>query len=197
MKFNEITDLDSITDLIYKDFSYLEETINLRYFTKKRRMIRDELIEEWLGNNEYSFDYDHMKINIEEKVYYFSGSYSGYKIAFIKSLDKVGIDIEMYKNISSNNTHLFISKDEISNLSSKFDSFSPLEKSTLIWCIKESVGKLFNVGLSKGFDSFKLRKRDKIHYLGTSLNLPHDHSINIFFKMFNDFCIVFAKFENN
>ena len=194
VQLNEITDLANEASLIYKDFSYLEETTDLRHFNRNRRMVRDEMIKEWLGNQRYSIDYSRMKISIEGKEFNFSGSYSSYKIVFIKSLAKVGIDIEMYKKISPDNIHLFASKDELNNLSSEFESFSALEKSTLIWCIKESVGKLFDIGLSKGFDAFKLRKRGKI-YLATILNLSCEHGIKIFYKMFDEYCIVFAKFQ--
>ena len=193
VQFNEINDLTSMANLVYKDYSHLKEAIDIRHFNKKRRMVRDDLLKKWLNNREYSIDYDHMKINIEGEEFNFSGSYSGYKIVFIKSLDKVGIDIEMYKKISPNNIHLFVSKEELNSLNSYFKSFSLLEKVTLIWCIKESVGKLFDIGLSKGFDSFKLIKRDKI-YLQTFLNISCGRDINIFYKIFADFCIVFAKF---
>jgi len=81
------------------------------------------------------------------------------------------------------------------NLSSEFGSFSVLEKSTLIWCIKESVGKLFDIGLSKGFDTFKLRKRDKIYLEAAFFKHSCEHSIKIFYKMLDDHCIVFAKFQ--
>jgi len=182
-----------MAEVIYQDFSYLEETIDLRYFKKKRREIRDELIKAWLGNQEYSIDYNYMKIRINGKEFYFSGSYSGYKVVFIKSLDKVGIDIEMYKHISLNNIQLFTSKEELNSLNSELDSHSILEKSTLVWCIKESVGKLFDVGLSKGFESFKLRKLDKL-YIETTLNPIRENRISIFYKMFHNFCIVLAKF---
>ena len=183
-----------MSGLIYKDYSYLKETIDLRYFNKKRRLIRDVLIRQFLDYRKFSIDYDYMKIDIEGKEFNFSGSYSGYKIAFIISLDKVGIDIEMYKKISLDNIQLFASKDEINSLSSEFESFSLIEKSTLIWCIKESVGKLFDVGLSNGFDSFKLRKKDKI-YLETFLDLSWEHSIIISYKLFNDFCLVLTKLQ--
>lgn len=195
MKFNEITDLTNTKDLIYKDFSCLSETIDLRHFNKKRRMIREEMIKEWLGDQQHSIDYNHLKIRIEGAEFNFSGSYSNYKIVFIKSLIKVGIDIEMYEKISLDSIHLFASKDELNNLNSEFASYYTIEKATLLWCIKESVGKLFDVGLLKGFDTFKLRRRDKKLYLGTLLHPLSEYKVNIFYKMFDDFCVVFAKFQ--
>lgn len=195
MQFNEINELNRIDDLVFKDFSYLKQTIDLRDFNKMRRVFRNELIKGWLGSQGYSIDYNFMKICIGGKDFSFSSSYSDYKVVVIKSMTKIGIDIEMYKKISLDHIHLFVSEEELSSLSTGFESFSILEKSTLIWCIKESVGKLFDVGLSKGFDAFKLRKRDKI-YLGTCLNLSDEHSINIFYKMFDDYCIAFSEFKN-
>ena len=180
-------------NLIFKDFSYLEQTINLHDFNKKRRMFRDELITEWLGSQRYVIDYNRMKINIEGKEFDFSGSYSGHKVIFIKSMEKVGIDIEMYTRISSDHIHLFASEDELNSLNPELESFSMLEKATLVWCIKESVGKLFNIGLSKGFDAFKLRKKEKF-YLSTCLSLSYQRQIHIFYKMFDDYCIVFSIF---
>lgn len=194
MQFNEIGDLNNVANLVYKDFSHLEQTIDRRHFGKIRRVFRDDLIKEWLGGKEYSIDYHHMKIKIEGEEYGFSSSYSGYKMIVIKSVTKVGIDLEMYNRISLNNIHLFISADELNSLGFEFKSLTTSEKSTLIWCIKESVGKLFNVGLSKGFDTFTLKRSDKV-YLSTFLNLSHEKKLNISYKMFNDYCIVFAEFQ--
>jgi len=194
VQFNEISNLNNMTDLAYKDFSYLEQTIDLRHFTKMRRAVRDDLIKIWLGNKGYSIDYNQMKIKVQGKEFNFSSSYSGYKIVVIKSEDKIGIDIEMYERISPNHIHLFTSIDELNSLDSEFESLSASEKSTLVWCMKESIGKLFNIGLSKGFDAFNFKKHDKI-YLSTFLNLLCEQKINIFYKMFNDYCIVFAKFS--
>jgi hypothetical protein len=194
VQFNAIDDLINTTSLIYKDFSYLKQTIDIRQFNKVRRVFRDELIKEWLGNEENTIDYDFRKINTKEKEFYFSCSYSGYKIVVIKSVTKIGIDMEMYKRISLDNIHLFASSDELNSLGFEFGLLSLLEKSTLIWCIKESVGKLFDIGLSKGFDTFRLKRKDKI-YLSTFLKLSCECRINIFYKMFTDYCIVFAKFH--
>jgi phosphopantetheinyl transferase len=196
VQFNKISDLKNVSVLLFKDFSYLEQAIDLRQFNRMRRVFRDDLIKEWLGSKGYLIDYNRMKINIEGKEFNFSGSYSEYKIVFIKSVGKVGIDIEMYKRISPDNIHLFASEGELNSLSSEFKPLSISEKSTLIWCIKESVGKLFDIGLSKGFDAFKLKKKDKI-YLSTFLNLSCEHSINIFYKILNDYCIVVAKLQTS
>jgi len=184
-----------MASLFYKDFAHLEKTIDMSHFKKNRREFRDEMLKERLDNRIYSLDNKRKKINIEESVYNFSTSYSGYKIIFIKSLNKVGIDIELYKNISVKNIPLFASKEELNSLDFEFESSSILEKATLIWCIKESVGKLFDVGLSKGFDTFKLKEQGGKIYLATFLNLLCENYINVSYKKFKDFCVIITTFQ--
>ncbi len=188
--------LDSIIkNVVYKDFSYLNKNYDLNHFKRVRRNYRNLLIEELLNNNRFRINREDMKLYTEKGEINFSSSYSGYNIAVAISDDRIGIDIEKYENIFYENIDIFTSVSEMSTLRDLLNTYTLLEKATFIWCLKESVGKLYNVGLSKGFKAFNLKKNNEF-YLSTKLNIPNKTHIYVYYKLFKDYCLVLSTFKN-
>lgn len=188
--------LDSIIkNVIYKDFSYLSENYDLNSFKRVRRNYRNLLIEELLNNNKFRINREDMKLYTEKGEINFSSSYSDYNIAVAISNDCIGIDIEKYENIFYENIDIFTSISEMVTLRDLLNTYTLLEKATFIWCLKESVGKLYNVGLSRGFKAFNLKKNNEF-YLNTKLDILNKTHIYVYYKLFEDYCLVLSTFKD-
>lgn len=188
--FKELDDIKSNIQIM--NFSYLSNKYNIYVFKKNRRIYRNLIIQQIFDNKNINIDNNLMKIKTEDKEYFFSSSYSEYNIAVGIWENKIGLDIESYNKISFDKLEIFSSKNEFTIINSLYNSFSPIEVLTLIWSCKESLGKLYNIGLSKGFKAFEFYKNDQF-FIKTNFE-NKINKVYIYYKFLKDICIVLSSF---
>lgn len=191
--FREMCDMKDIT---LHDFSVLSKTCNLEKFRKVRRLYRNKIVEQILDYEEFEFDYDLMEIHTRMLKKKFSCSYCGFSIAVGISDYKIGIDIEAYSKISPKKFNIFSSGYEREIFRSLHKHHSLKEVETFIWSCKESLGKLFDVGLSKGFMSFRFFKKDMFFVRTNFKSINRNNEVFIYYKFFDNICFVLSSFHN-
>ncbi|KAB3533469.1 4-phosphopantetheinyl transferase family protein [Alkaliphilus pronyensis] len=191
VKFNELK--KNCGNVILKDFNYLSKEQSLSQFKGTRRNYRNILIE---GLLEDTFIVNNQLRNIYtvKGTYKYSCSYTGYNIAVAISHNNIGIDIEMYKNINIKNLDIFTNDCELNLVKGIIKKPTSIEAATFIWCLKESIGKLFNVGLSKGFKSISICKKQEMHLI-TNFERDEIPNLYVYYKLFEDFCLVISSYN--
>ncbi|MHB1391656.1 MAG: 4'-phosphopantetheinyl transferase superfamily protein [Clostridia bacterium] len=189
-----LNDAEAIKDIdkhvCLRDFSYLDKIYSMRNFQKVRRYLKDKMIADMLGCTTFIINQDFLITysgNCEKR---YSCSYCGYNIAVALFDNDFGIDIESYNKISEEKINIFSSQAELEIFRSYFKSRSTVELATFIWSIKESLGKLYKVGLSKGFQTFKFYERDGI-FISTDLQV-RSNDFYIYYKFYNNNCFVLS-----
>lgn len=176
----------------YADFSHLSPIYDARTFKKVRRTYRNLLLKELLNYDEVVIDGKNRRLYTPNRELRFSCSYSDYKIAVAVAQEQVGIDIEAYKKISTEHIELFTSDYEIDVVSSHIKQRTRKEVATLIWSYKESLGKLYSVGLSEGFKTFNICK-EMDFYISSKLEIK-EANVYIHYKFLKDYCITVSCF---
>ncbi len=192
--FHELNDTYENFQIHY--FGNICNRYTQKEFYKLRRVFRDRIINRMLQEKDFILDENGKKIYTINDKKNFSCSYTGFYIAVGLSDYKIGIDIEDYNKISADKIHIFSSDYELSLVQSEINCSASIATATLVWCCKESLGKLFNVGLARGFKAFEF-----YYSVNSSLNIKKNFDSNnyddvhIYYKLFDYKCFVICSFH--
>lgn len=100
----------------------------------------------------YLINYPNLQFNL---------SHSGDNMIFIFSTKKIGIDIEMVKDVNLNGKEIFFCKDEWSYINSFNHNTSAFFE---IWTLKEAYLKYLGIGLNESLKNVNVRVLDRNKY---------------------------------
>lgn len=150
----EIDKIHTIRPVLYTgNFSEKYKCSRVEY-TRNRRFYRNQLIASIIEDDNFVVDEQRHSIKYKQHEKYFSASYSDNDILVAIQDKPVGVDLERYKKLTEEKGELFINDKERIIMNNELIGQEEINKITMMWCLKESVGKLFGVGISKGFNLF-------------------------------------------
>lgn len=151
---------------------------------KDKRNMRNQLLKNQDCYMKILRSKDKRLVKIQDHVYHYSSSYSGNMALVTYDKESLGADIERYCRLSEVKAELFMKESEKILCEQLFENRRSIEQITFLWCLKESVGKLFGFGLSLGIQEIELVDKN------------YDQIINVYVHFFNDACMVVSqKFE--
>lgn len=129
---------------------------------------------------------------LPEDPFHFSISHSGnYAAAIVSSLDRVGVDVELYTHRVMRIMHKFLSEEEAILLNEHHHEPYVLE--TLCWSVKESVFKWYGSGEVDFIKQIRIRSINKIENNRYELNvLFNDFPLMVIGQCFSDFCLTWV-----
>lgn len=131
-----------------------------------RRLYRDKLIAKALDSEEFVVNQDNHTIASLYNFVFYSASYSECNILLGMHDVPIGVDLERYTKLSVEKGCLFMNQSERKIINEHFSGRNEIESICMAWCFKESIGKLFNVGISKGINAFTFVEcQDSAHYI--------------------------------
>lgn len=139
-----------------------------------------------LGNDNFVVDQQSHLINNLKQQKYFSASYSDYDILVAIQDKPIGVDLERYNKLTTEKGSLFLSNSERIIMKEKFIEQTDIQGITMMWCFKESVGKLFGVGISNGINVFSfvgLEKRAK-------------YVVYTYYSFMKDYCVAISSWND-
>lgn len=162
------------------------------YNKYRRREIQKILFDSCVNNKFYNIDRKNYMIKTKENEYYYSCSYMYKNVIIAISKNKVGIDFEANNKINEENLNIFSDKKEMEIVKKVFDIQSNSIAVTMLWCLKESLGKYYNVGFKNGFKFFSIIEEEDRLYISAD-NIQVNNQINIFFGFNNQLCLAMVS----
>lgn len=146
--------MHSVTPFFY--IQTFDRDINNNFeYKRTRRIYRDKVIASILENNKFIIDQQRHRIYHRNQIKYFSASYAANDI-LLALLDKpIGVDLERYDKLTKEKGDLFLNPTEKVLMKRTFKGKRDIPRITMMWCLKECVGKLLGVGLLNGMNNVR------------------------------------------
>lgn len=179
------------------NFNQIKTEYSKKDFYQSRRLFRNAIFLHMINEDECFINEELKEIITHSSKIKYSCSYSSFNVAVALSDYKIGIDIEVCGKIRRKYLKLFSSEDEISVVRSTSYELTEQKATTLLWCCKESLGKLFDIGLSRGLNAFEFHiLSDGNCYINKNFSDNNQKSdVHIYYDFFDNLCLAISTFH--